>query len=799
MPKPMKFGENSSFSFGMDIPSNPLPAGKESGAGAALSLSTEAFPPPPEASAGSGLLAQWVEAAAPTKKLSPALDEPPLPEVSNHQSPMEDDNWDRAVALESDNRDLNRKNAALKTDNANLEKELRETKHQLQQSDDQLSQLRAKVQVLETQTKRTAEDLADEKAAASDANATIDRLYAELQQAHTARDGAYKERDDVLAEKFHLKLELEDITQQWQDLDTKNNELIEELEAAQEIADSSAELENDLKKLREEHVDQDREIVVKNERIDNLEQQIQKANKRLLEMADEKARAAAASPTDDNRHIGSLGDTLEDELSGLDDESYYEPEFNVYSDIFAISTSPFEPARASPSTIHVQEASSVAPVAARPPTHSLCFSEPTSTLPIQPALAPASSLHVQTVGSFAPVEPARAPASKISEYESTSIAPVAARLPTQGVHVSDAASTTPIEPARAPSTMVEHEIASFAPIEPARTPSTITEHHVASVAPTEPARIPSAVTEYQVASFAPVEPDRAALSTITEHEIANFAPTEPTRALSTIIEQEIADFAPNEPSRAASTINEYAIASSAPMEPNRAHSTFTQQEVASVAPVQPSSPMLSVSVEEAASTSPRSREMTTTDLSTQTIEPQQWPASTKGTQTRPTRPLSPANRVDSFTVTHEIKPVVQSVSEPSLTSSTGVQTNAATEEIIEKPKSPVVASRVSGKSVKKSSSLVWFFGVLDIILSIYCFYIFSELAYWKNANGYGFGNGYGNVASRSGAYGNGRHILGIPVGMSVGDSWFSESLARHMSAAISRIEDWAGFAYELHY
>ena len=792
----MKFGEKSSFAFGMDVPSNPLPAG-ESGAGATLSLSTEVFPPPPEASAGSGLLAQWAAAAAPTKKLSATLEEARLRKVSNHQPFMEDDNWDRAVALESDNRDLNRKNAALKNDNANLEKELRETKHQLQQSDDQLSQLRAKVQALDAQNKKIAEDLDDEKAAATDANTTIDRLYTELQQAHTARDSAYKERDDVLAEKFQLKLELEDITQQWQDLDTKNNELIEELEAAQDAVDSSAEMENDLKKLREAHVDQDREILVKNERIDNLEQQIQKANKRLLEMADEKARAAAASPTDDNRHIGSLGDTLEDELSGLDDESYYEPEFNEYSDIFEISTTPIEPARASPSTIHTQEAISVVPIAARLPTQTVYLGDAASTVPIQPARAPVSSVHVQTVASFAPTEPARAPASKITEYESTSVAPVAARLPTQSLHVSDVASTTPIEPRRALSTIVEQEIASFAPTEPVRTPSTITEHHVASVAPVEPARVPSAITEYQVASFATVESVRP-VSTITEHEVVDFAPTEPKRALSTIAEQEIVNFAPIEPTRAPSTITEYAITSTAPVEPARTPFTFTEQEIASVAPVQPSPPALTVSVEEAASISPRPRQITTTDLSTQTIEPQQSPASTRGTQTRPTTPLMAINRVDSVQVTHEVEPVGRVVPAPSPTCSTGVQTTTAT-DIIEKPKAPVVASPVVVKSVKRNSSLVWFLGVFDVVLSIYCFYIFSELAYWKNANGYGFGNGYGNVASRSGAFGNGRHIFGIPVGMGIGDSWFTESLARHMSAAISRIEDWAGITYELHY
>ncbi|KAI2486345.1 HOOK multi-domain protein [Pyrenophora tritici-repentis] len=715
-------------------------------------------------------------------------------------TPMEDDNWDRAVALESDNKDLSRKNVALKNENANLEKELRETKHQLQQSDDQLSQLRAKLEVLEVQHRRTVEDLSDEKAAHVDANTTIDRLFAENERAQAARQSAIKERDDALSQSLTLHQQLGDITAQWQDLDEKNNQLMEELEATQEIADSAAELEHDLKKLREEHIDQDREILVKNERIENLEQQIQKANKRLLEMADEKARAAAASPTDDNRHIGSLGDSLEDELSGLDNESYYEPEFNEYSAITEISTQPIEPARAPPSSIHTQEASSVAPVAAPAPTLTVYVGDAANTQPIQPTRAPASTVHVQEVANYAPVEPARAPASAITEYESISVAPVAARIPTQSVHYNDAASTTPIEPTRAPSTIFEQEVASFAPV--------------------EPDRVPSAVTEYEVASFAPVEPTRA-LSTVTEHEIANFAPIEPTRILSTITEQEVFSFAPIESPRVLSTIAEYAGASTEPVEPARAHSTFTQQEVVSVAPVQPSLPTLSLSIAEAANTSPRVRQITTTDLSTQTVEPQQTPVSTRGTQTRSITPSVPNNYIDSVMITHEIEPVAQSVITSSPTASTSVQTEQTdtqsvvtsspttsigvqttgesdTEEtvIIE---NPVVTSPTTVKLGKKRSSLVWFFGVLDVILSIYCFYIFSELAYWKNANGYGFGDGYGNVASRSGAFGNGRHLFGIPLGMTVGNSWISESVARHMSAAISRIEDWAGIAYEPHY
>jgi hypothetical protein len=87
--------------------------------------------------------------------------------------------------------------------------------------------------------------------------------------------------------------------------------------------------------------------------------------------------------------------------------------------------------------------------------------------------------------------------------------------------------------------------------------------------------------------------------------------------------------------------------------------------------------------------------------------------------------------------------------------------------------------------------------LLAVLFAVYSLVLQAELATWKNANGVGFGGGYGNVASRSGAYGNGRHLFGfIPMGMDIGNSWVSEQIARHMSLAISLIEDWAGITNE---
>jgi hypothetical protein len=82
--------------------------------------------------------------------------------------------------------------------------------------------------------------------------------------------------------------------------------------------------------------------------------------------------------------------------------------------------------------------------------------------------------------------------------------------------------------------------------------------------------------------------------------------------------------------------------------------------------------------------------------------------------------------------------------------------------------------------------------VLTVLLTMLSLYLYSELEAWRTANGVGF-HGNGGQYSRRGAYGNGRYLFGyIPIAMDVGNSPWSEFVARMGSVAITSFEAWAG-------
>ncbi|KAJ4374780.1 hypothetical protein N0V83_001856 [Neocucurbitaria cava] len=93
----------------------------------------------------------------------------------------------------------------------------------------------------------------------------------------------------------------------------------------------------------------------------------------------------------------------------------------------------------------------------------------------------------------------------------------------------------------------------------------------------------------------------------------------------------------------------------------------------------------------------------------------------------------------------------------------------------------------------------FFDNVLPSLLALLAFFFitqYAELQAWKTANGAGYRPGYGSTYDRTGAYGNGRYLFNIiPLAMDVGNTWWSEPVARNVATAITRFETWAGIAY----
>ncbi|KAL1794285.1 hypothetical protein ACET3X_007706 [Alternaria dauci] len=743
--------------------------------------------------------------------------------------------YDRVGSLEQQYDRLKDENARFKTEFEKLKREREDTEYALKQSEETLAEEQTTVKVLEARNVKLDHDLALKEAALKDKDTQNTNLAADYRQLYSTYSGKLTELDELRVKLLGKTDEFKDLQDQWR----TDQERIAELEAAiKEHEDSNliADLENDIAELHAIQEQDSRTIIVKDERISHLEGLLQKEQQRNLHNADETARAAAASPVDDQRHIGSMGGTLEDEFSSLMlDES----------DFIECEPSEYEPEVQSLSAVHV--AASVAPVAAHMPESQIDISQAASVEPRDPAPASPCSLVVNEAGSTEPVavrmpihaiavsrvasvetrDPMPAPPSTVNVSEAASTAPKAASVPEQTTGFYQALSTEPIEPPHvrlSPSHV--HNIASFAPEQPAGAHLDYSVQHAASTQPVEPARAPLSILDVRhIASCAPKQPVGTLLR-MNEQTSVSTEPVEPARDILSLDDvYDVVSFAPERPAPVASTIARYEIANFAPKELSLPPLTVDVAEAASTRPVarQTTSAEFSTQTDAPATTNNLSTQTdapTTTDLATQTdalvvataesSAQTDAPALTSQFLTHAvlaTTPMEPStqtvtakpnNHITPVIVTREIKPVEQAPPEPeperpnTATEGQALTNNGTAEQHAMAKTPPVVATRF-----RKAGLTGWIPMLFAVLFAVWSLVLQAELAAWKNANGVGFGSGYGNVASRSGAYGNGRYLFGvIPVGMNNGNSWVTEQIARRMSVAISLFEDWAGIVNE---
>ncbi|KAG9186163.1 hypothetical protein G6011_02719 [Alternaria panax] len=820
MPPKTIFGGGAKFhSFGIERPYDTLPAERStSGAGAKMSLS----------STGSGDLAFATTKQVPTLKESDLSRR--VEQVSNNMSGRGEtasnqseqvlrercdalqqqlnEEYDRAGSLEQQYDKLKDENARFKNEFEKLKREREDTEYALKTSEDTLAEEQSTIKALEKRNIKLEEVLARKEAALEDRDKQNAILTADCQHLSSEYELKVGEIDDLRAKFLNKKLQFDDLQDQWQ----TDQERIAELEAAiKEHEDSNlvAELENDIAGLHAIQEQDSRTIIVKDERISHLEGLLQKEQQRNLHNADETARAAAASPVDDQRHIGSMGGTLEDEFSSLmlDENDFiecepseYELELQTLSPVHVVasvtpvaahlpvsridisqaaSVTPRNPVPAPPSSIVVNKAASTEPAAVKMPAHIIAVRDAASVEPRDPTPAPPSTINVSEAASTAP-EAARVPVQTTGFYKTLSTEPVEpARVRLSFRGVDDIASFAPDQPTGAPLDYSLQKAASTEPIEPARAPLSVRDvHHIASYAPKQPAGALLRMHEQKSVSTEPIEPARDSLSFDHVYDIASFAPDRPAPVVSTIVRHEIANFAPKEPSLPMLAVDVTEVASTRPVARQITSAELSTQTDA------PTTTDLSVQTDAPALTS---QLLTHTVLATTPIEPSTYTAIVK-----------PSNHIGPIMVTREIKPVEQAPPKPeperpTPTTEAQAHINKDTAEEHAMANTPSVTATRSKKAIFTG----WIPMLLAVLLAVWSLVLQAELATWKNANGVGFGGGYGNVASRSGAYGNGRHLFGvIPIGMNMGNSWVSEQIARRMSMAISLIEDWAGIVNE---
>jgi hypothetical protein len=774
----------------------------------------------------------------------------------------EEGEYNHLVNLTDENEDLREKLTATRAELATAQDKYLNANSEVEKSTEELDQERKKLQDLNKQIKELQDKIAEEKAATENVQEQLTALYADVEQAHGARQAALEARDEARIQQMDHQLQFEELNEQWQQTQARVTELEQILEGLDAMEASNADLSHDIARLREEVADYERTIIVKDERISHLETQYQKERQRNIASADEQARAAAASPIDEGpQHVRPIGDSLAAELEDEEffeqleeeeehgeheehkKEEVYQP--NVYSDVTqtfayspiapavepprtlhvqtAASTAPVAPAiarsalskiheaaRTSPctatvpkQTLHVQEAAKTSPRASTVPKQDLHIGDAVSTAPIEPTPTPSSLSNVRMTASTSP-RAATVPKQTLHVQEAAKTSPRAATVPKQDIYIGDAVSTAPIEPTTVPSSLMKaRETASTLPIEPTLAPSAISDlHELASFAPIDPVSAPSAISNVrELASFAPIEPTPAPF-TFHEHEIAEYSPRQPQAPLLTVNFGEAASVTPIEtvtadlstqtdaPRAAALTsqLLHHATLTTSPIAPtNQSMQTDPQQlgmsvseDLIDIAPIKPETVEPEPTTDAGIQTMPQPG----IAVGVQTTTAPTVPTTASGTQTTP---ASSNNRIAPVMVTHQVAPVARAVPEP-------VSQHPNTTETVE------IAPPVLATSSKLPRFPDWLNRLVIAFLILWGLSLYSELASWKNANGAGFGYGNGNVASRSGAYGNGRHLFGIiPMGMNIGNSWWSEQIARHMSMAITRFEDWAGLNYELHY
>jgi hypothetical protein len=835
----MIFGAaNNYVPFGFWPPHAPLPnqgpvfgstAGSSTGAGATMSLNWPEFVPSRpgvgdgDANAGSGLLASATTKQVPTLKetdLSQPVEEEEdiimseqeqtLEQVKRERDELKKDldiEYDRRFDEQARNERLTEQLVKANTELANSQRAVQNIEHSLKESESKLAEDQAEIQALKSRNAKADFQLAQTNTAFSDARKQIDKLYADAAHWREAHKEAAIARDEYKLKFEDTHLQFKDLQDQWEEAVAETADLKATLEEHLKFEERN-DLQSDIAEANAEHERTLRIIEVKDERISHLEGLLQKEIERNRHDADEKARAAAASPVDDDRHIGSMGGSLEAELSMIDDSEWiapgtsdYEPEYVSLStsDVHVAATvEPRDPSPAPSPTVHVQQAASTEPEAAKTPVQSVNVREAASTKP-EAARSPIQTIEVREAASSLPAEPPRIQLSFYNARDVFSCAPDQPAVTPLAFSAQNAVTTEPVEPARTPISLDDvHTIASTEPMEPAPVPLSFADaRDIFNYAPVDPASSPSALSPQSTTSIAPIELARAPLSLDDVHKVASTEPTEPTRSsLSLYGVHDIASYAPDEPVGARLAMYEEEVASFSPRRPVPKASELVGHEIANFAPREPILPVLAMSPTETVSTSPMAPQNSTAELSTQTDAPATTtdisaqtdaPALTSqvvlqaALETVPVQPkaqtaaVKPVNRIAPIMVTREVEPIEQVSLKPEL-------------------KRPIAVAS------KKTVFIGWITYLVGILLAGYILVLEAELAAWKNANGVGFGGGYGNVASRSGAYGNGRHVFGvIPMGMGIGNTWVSEQIARRMSVAISLFEDFAGITNEPHY
>jgi predicted nucleic acid-binding Zn-ribbon protein len=524
-----------------------------------------------------------------------------------------------------------------KNDNEREVKKLREEHEQLQ---DTIDKLKA--------------DVEHQIATAAHYESNLNRAYAENQDLRDARLAVIKAKDELEAKKLEAELLNQDLRQQWQEDANTMGELRSQLEEIHAASAQSENFQGDIERLTDVLAERYRTIIVKDERIAQLETQLQKElqrNRWAEEAADIPMPMSPYEETSPPRFFPTGESSLAAELDAASDYEMFEEheelekheEHMGFSDIAeVVQYAPVEPRRYD-LAIGVKETASYAPVEAAVPRLSVRVSEVGHVLPAEAAV-PSLSVSVSEVGRVTPVEVA-VPNLTIRVNEIGSLKPIESPVPNLTSSINEVGHVMSIAAAVPKLTVSVNEVGSFFPIETPVPNLAVSVKEIGHVIPVQPVYPNLSVHVKQAGSVAPVEaaspnlsilvnevghvtPFEAASPHLSAHvnevghvrpveavspnlsvhvdQVGNVVPVEAALPHLAININEVGQVAPVEPaSRPASTIDVNETVSIAPIESVSPKLGFALNEVGHVASIEPASPpKLSIDVGETGSVSP---------------------------------------------------------------------------------------------------------------------------------------------------------------------------------------------------
>ncbi|KAJ4290210.1 hypothetical protein N0V90_010425 [Kalmusia sp. IMI 367209] len=240
--------------------------------------------------------------------------------------------WEHGVALEQEVDDLKEKNKDLRARNTSLEDTQRRKNEELEAAGTAVNTLKAANKNLEQRLDEEKSKLEQQKKDAADIKVNLDTAYADLERKDADNRVLRKQKDDIDAARHELELKLHDAEQLYQQSQNRVAELESQKTAIEELEQDNATLQTDVDNLQERLNEHDRTILVKDARINRLEEQIQRAlldNLKTQRNAEDLANAATSPISAEP--LSSLdvaqSESLEAELENASDASDFGAEF----------------------------------------------------------------------------------------------------------------------------------------------------------------------------------------------------------------------------------------------------------------------------------------------------------------------------------------------------------------------------------------------------------------------------------------------------------------------------------------